>query len=204
MGSGSITLPVSLCPCRVLQGDHRPVGEVHEPDVHKDIRKAVHPEHPCVPRTVCRTSQILFCLVELFFCSQSYSIEYRSVDAPLYSVYTLGCHYRRGEEDLVLFVNTMKKGSWRKTKRIENLWLPDSLFHIPVILFGLCGSDLAGPGMVCVCLCVYHLILCGKALAVRFVCMLETVDGDNCLFRIRLPVERPTGIPVIYSGRIRE
>lgn len=53
---------------RILQGADRPVGEVHEPDVHQDLRPALYPEFPPVPGAVCGASQILFWL---FFLSLS-------------------------------------------------------------------------------------------------------------------------------------
>lgn len=53
--------------CRILQGADRPVGEVHEPNVHQDLRAALHPEFTRVPGTVCGAPQILFWLFSTLY-----------------------------------------------------------------------------------------------------------------------------------------
>lgn len=54
---------------RILQRADRPVGEVHEPDVHQDLRPALHTELARLPGAVCGAAPILFWLYSALFCT---------------------------------------------------------------------------------------------------------------------------------------
>lgn len=55
----------SVSLCRVLQGAHRIVREVHEPDVYQDLRPPLHTEFTRLPGAVRGAAQILFWLVSV-------------------------------------------------------------------------------------------------------------------------------------------